>query len=238
MTHRVFSRNASSSRAIPTSKLIEDIIEDPVEPIFMRNKSGMRATDKLSHKDSRTSEIVWKRARNNAITSAKNLSTLGVHKQIVNRILEPFSNIEVIVSSTEWDNFFNLRISSDAQQEICILATNIKEAMDSSFTEFLEEEEYHLPYITLSEKIQFRGREQDLIKASVARCARVSYLNHNNTEPDIDKDIRLHDFLYESKHLSPFEHIATPKIGKWSNFNGWKQYRQNLYLTKEDIQND
>ena len=34
MIHRVFSRNAASSRAIPTEKIIQNIIDDPAMPVW------------------------------------------------------------------------------------------------------------------------------------------------------------------------------------------------------------
>ena len=121
-----------------------------------------------------------------------------------------------------------LRIAPDAQQEICELAKAIKKAMEESVPLDLVEGEYHLPYVKDIEFKSYKGNPIDLLKASVARCARVSYLNHDKSEPDVEKDISLHDFLYESKHMSPFEHVATPSVEGSGNFRGWTQYRNEL----------
>lgn len=221
MTHRVFSRNGSSSRAIPIEKLIAQAIEDPVEPIFMYNQKGMAASEPLAGDDLINAKLDWDLARNNAIESARDLSALGVHKQLANRLLEPFTNITILVSATEWENFFKLRIHPDAQQEIQMLATCINEAMYNSKPTRLDVGQWHLPYILESEE----GFNLPLLKKlSVARCARVSYLNHgaSNTRHE---DSLLHDRLFEAGHYSPFEHQATPWVGAEGNFRNWSQYR-------------
>lgn len=227
MTHRVFSRNAQSSRAIPVEKYISLIEDNPIYPIFMANQKGMQADIELFGDDLDEAYWIWHKAREDAIEHAKDLIEIGVHKQIINRLLEPFSTIKVIVSATEWDNFFSLRISPDAQQEIQLLAKAIKIAMDSSVPVELDVAQWHLPYILPEEE----GINLELLKKiSVARCARVSYLNHDKLI-DHKKDIELHDQLVNSRHASPFEHVATPNsLIRTGNFNGWLQYRFYLGL--------
>jgi len=226
MTHRVFSRNAQSSRAIPVEKLIERVKTNPVMPIFMENQKGMAASKKLEGLELEHAQTVWLEAKDAAILYAEELNRQGIHKQVVNRILEPFSTIKVIVSSTEWDNFFKLRIAPDAQQEICELATQIKQAMDVSEPKLLNNGEWHLPLLRREDHRELTLIEK--IKVSVARCARVSYLTHNGLR-DIQEDIKLYDRLLESKHMSPFEHVACPlsnPFNRWSsNFKGWLQHR-------------
>lgn len=222
MTHRVFSRNASSSRAIPVEKMIEKLEVDSIYPIFMSNQPGMQADVELEGDDLDEAYWVWGRAREDAIEHARELIKLGVHKQVANRLLEPFSTIKVIVSATEWDNFFRLRISPDAQQEIQLLAMAIKEAMDNSIPKRLDTGQWHLPYILESEDLPLAI----LLKVSTARCARVSYLNQDKIV-DFVKDKELHDKLLECRHASPFEHQATPTSEDTvtGNFVGWNQYR-------------
>lgn len=228
MTHRVFSRNASSSRAIPIEKMISRIEDDPIYPIFMYNQKGMAASESI--KDSNDLDEcywIWNQARSDAILHARRLVDVGVHKQVVNRLLEPFATIKTIVSATEWDNFFSLRINPAAQQEIQILATAIKEAIDASIPKLLDISHWHLPYIQESEEDL---PLETLRKISVARCARVSYLNHDNLV-ELEKDIELHDQLVSSRHASPFEHVATPNDATSNgNFKGWLQYRFYLGL--------
>lgn len=226
MTHRVFSRNAQSSRAIPISRSIANIKETNWFPIFMRNKSGMAASEPLEGADLIYAKNQWLLAKEDAITRAEYLSSIGVHKQIVNRLLEPFSTIKVILSSTYFSNFFNLRIHPGAQQEIQVLAESMRDALDSSTPSQLDIGQWHLPYI--------REEERDLpidllVKVSTARCARVSYLNHDGFR-DIDKDLDLHDTLVKEGHMSPTEHVATPAVSDryYGNFRGWIQYRKHL----------
>ncbi|UOF79318.1 thymidylate synthase [Caudoviricetes sp.] len=226
MTHRMFSRNAQSSRAIPIETMIRNIETNPVIPIFMKNKKGMFADEYTDGITLPESIDIWIDARNAAILHARKLIELGVHKQIVNRLLEPFSHIKVIVSATDWDNFFNLRISLNAQQEICELATKIKVAMDLSEPTRLYLGEWHIPYLDLTEyELDMPHRKM----LGVARCARVSYLNHDRFI-DHEKDYELHDRLLEDRHMSPFEHVSTPSVTnvRLSNFKGWTQYRYRI----------
>ena len=226
MSHRIFSRNAQSSRAIPVDKLIERVEKSNWFPVFMKNKAGMAASEPLEGTDLVYAKNQWLLAKEDAITRSKYLSLVGVHKQIVNRLLEPFSTIKVILSSTDFSNFFNLRIHPGAQQEIQILASKMKEALDSNLIANLDIGQWHLPYI--------RAEERDLpvdllVKVSTARCARVSYLNHDGFR-DIDKDLSLHDTLVKEGHMSPTEHVATPGVSNryYGNFKGWIQYRKHL----------
>ncbi len=220
------SRNAQSSRAIPINKSIANIKETNWFPIFMRNKAGMAASEPLEGADLIYAKNQWLLAKEDAITRAEYLSSIGVHKQIVNRLLEPFSTIKVILSSTDFSNFFNLRIHHGAQQEIQVLAMNMKEAIELSTPNRLDIGQWHLPYI--------REEERDLpidllVKVSTARCARVSYLSHDGFR-DIDKDLALHDTLVKEGHMSPTEHVATPAVSDryYGNFKGWIQYRKHI----------
>lgn len=248
MTHRMFSRNAASNRAIPTRKIIDQVEKNPFVPTYWgKNQPGMQAIQRLREMEMQHCESEWHDAAENSIKSAKYLASQGLHKQIVNRLLEPFQWVKVIVTATEWDNFFKLRLHPDAQPEIQELAKCMKMAMDNSNPKELKHGEWHLPYLADGDFL--KTTKDNLVKLSVARCARVSYLNHDNENPDIDKDIALADKLLEAGHMSPFEHQATPmkythyreceqkwekgvthtdRISRqWSaNFRGWIQYRQ------------
>jgi thymidylate synthase ThyX len=260
-THRVFSRNSASSRAIPVAKQLRRVLDDPYVPIeFGSNKPGMQAGPALSGPARDAAEAEWLRARDDAvrhvlalITSPGNAAGFGdlheclaaaegslkeppaqwlnVHKQVANRLLEPFMWHTVIVSSTCWENFFNLRCHPDAQPEIRLIATKMREARERSVPTRLEAEEWHLPLIGQAEREEAPSAEE-LQKISVGRCARVSYLTHAGAR-DLSADVTLYDRLRESGHMSPMEHVARPMTaeelqgGEWSgNFRGWIAHRK------------
>ena len=130
-----------------------------------------------------------------------------IHKQIVNRLLEPFSWQIIIASATEWSNFIALRTDYSPQAEIKKGALLIKELLEDNIPTTLNENEWHLPLISEEEKETLSQDVQK--KLSVGRCARVSYQTHNK-QREMEKDIALHDTLLASGHLSPFEHVARP----------------------------
>lgn len=236
MTHRVFSRNASSSRAIPVKRMIEQVRNNPVVPpkIFM-NQKGMVGETEADPFTTTAFHVLWEEAAENACKTAEMMERLGIHKQHVNRILEPFQFIKVIVTATDWCNFFALRLAPDAQPEIRELASAIYDEMNRYHNKdvgVLELDKEHivvsLPYIT-DEDIKEIGKEEYhlLMKISAARCARVSYNNHDGSKPDIEKDLKLYGHLYNSKHMSPMEHacIRDEDHRKNANLNDWKSLR-------------
>lgn len=228
MTHRVFSRNASSSRAIPVAKMIEQVLTDPATPVHWgKNQTGMQAKEELTQPERIRVQSLWKETSMKAAEFAESMHNLGAHKQIVNRILEPFQWIHVVITATEWNNFYALRDHPDAQPEIQELARVMKLVHINSIPKLLQEGEWHLPYIHAYEHNQYDY--VDLLKFSAARCARVSYLLHDGTEPNPEKDLKLHDQLTQSvpPHMSPVEHQAQSRTEDkfFANFRGWKQYR-------------
>lgn len=227
-THRMFSRNSASSRAVPTAKLIERAEHDPVLPLeWGRNKAGMQANEVLDDADAEQGRLVWLAARDAAVEQAKSLLDLKVHKQVVNRILEPYLWHTIIISSTEWSNFFELRCAPAAQPEIRQAALHMRSALENSKPEPMKNGHWHLPLVQDDERESVDL--EDLKKVSVARCARVSYLTHDGTR-DIQKDLDLHDRLKIERHLSPFEHVATPApdASFHANFRGWIQMRASI----------
>jgi len=232
MTHRVFSRNASSSRAIPVHKILQQIQEDPVLPVYWgKNQRGMQADEELDASSQDIAKACWLAGRDKVVEIVEDLVKLGVHKQIANRMLEPWSHISVVVTATEYANWFNLRCHPDAQPEIKALADQMRDLYFSHEPADIRYGYWHLPFIQEKEQVHLRGDTTALIQASVARCARVSYLTHDKKEPDMEADISLHDRLFESHHLSPFEHVATPISSSSTfsgNFRGWTQYRKTI----------
>jgi hypothetical protein len=261
MEDRNLSRNAASSRAIPVKKMIEAIRADPAIPMFWgANQKGMQAGAEINEpviiaspfKDApgyrADREKAWLYGMEQMIDLAEAYDKAGYHKQIINRLLEPWMHIEVLFTATEWSNFYALRIHSAAEPHICLLATRMKEAMDASTSMLLKPGEWHLPYVRREERSQGIPVCQRL---SVARCAHLSYETVGTGEPiDFAHANRIYDQLMgDVIHASPFEHQATPdrfvrsdlrgdgigfEGGYWrspkdhGNLVGWRQLRKML----------
>lgn len=227
MTHRAFSRNASSSRAIPVAKAAKMALDEMVFPVrWGKNQKGMQAQDEnIDEELSATANLLWEYAAKRCASTAMALDRMGVHKQWANRMIEWFSNIRVLVTATEWDNFFELRDHEDAQDEIRLLAQEMRACMDRNIPDNYS---MHLPYITSEEFGEPLGNVE-LMKISAARCCRVSYLKHDGSAPSIKEDLALFERLAGSRpiHASPLEHqaraIESTKYVR--NFRGWQQFR-------------
>lgn len=225
-THRVFSRNYSSSRAIPTYKFIEGLRKDPFIPVYWgAAQKGMGASQEIDFAKKAIAESEWLKAMDNAIRSANALLDLGVAKEITNRLLEPWMWSTGIITSTEFNNFFSLRRSAYAQPEIKVIADLMFEEYSKSIPDILRKGQWHIPMLNFAEEDFYRIA--DKLKISTGRLARVSYLTHDGKR-DIDKDIELHNSLLLNRHLSPFEHCAkNMDVNRnYGNFTGWKQYRK------------
>lgn len=242
-THRMFSRNSASSRAIPVEKMLKRVEDDPFIPIYWgKNQKGMQADTELSQSEQLVAEHSWLKARDSAVKHARQLLEIGIHKQITNRLLEPWLWHTIIVSATEWDNFFALRTHKDAQPEIRKAAVMMKSMYDASEPKKLEFNQWHLPLITENESWASNGITHysisDICKVSAGRCARVSYLTHDGKR-DPKADIELCERLASSGHMSPLEHVARPMTSHdiqqmglnastrfLANYRGWVQMRK------------
>lgn len=220
MTHRMFSRNASSSRAVPVEKTIQNILNKPWAPLKVyKNCKGMQGKELISDDEYDVFCEEWQDAAFKAIEVAHKMIDNGYHKQHINRILEPFTKIKVIVTATEWDNFFNLRLSPDADPEIQDLAKAIKAAMDNAWGTLINVHDGRtLPYVSFDEMDNIEDN-RILTLISAARCARVSYLNHDGSKPDILKDLALAKRLINSGHMTPFEHQCRQVYDTGFNYN-------------------
>lgn len=238
-THRAFSRNFSSSRAIPTKKFLEQIRNEPAMPVWWgKNQAGMQANEELVGEERQEAIDWWEESAWYAARQAERGAALGVHKQIVNRVVEPFMWVEGIVTATDWDNFFELRCHPDAQPEIRVLAEKIKEVRIHSTPNRLNSGEWHLPYITEEDRKNFfvnlcmyGSPTETLAKVSAARCCRVSYLKHDGTSPNLKEDLALFERLAGGVpiHASPLEHQAEAlpdQFARSRNFSGWRQFRE------------
>lgn len=205
--------------------MIEQVRTNPAMPIHWgSNQPGMQADAELTDGALEMAKRLWLVAAQEAADTAVVMATAGLHKQVANRILEPFQWMHTIVTATEWDNFFHLRLSPMAQPEFRMLATLMNRAMKESTP---VECERHIPYVSEAELAEL-GDAQAACLISAARCARVSYLNHDGSFPTFEKDLELAKRLHTSGHASPFEHIAfaDPNPSARSrNFQGWTQFR-------------
>lgn len=253
MTHRSFSRNSASSRAIPVEKVLQLVAESPAMPLrFGINKPGMQSTEWADEKTQKAAEAAWLEARDYASACVKIMQELKIHKQFSNRLLEPFQTMKVVVTSTDFENWFDLRAHPDAQPEIRCLAEKMQNLyLGNRPVYFKNKYCWHLPYYNeIGAYLDDQGNTSDVYaeeldearKISASLCAQVSYRSRNDT---IDKAIEIYNKLVSMRpmHASPFEHQACPlkspvtqawthydrKGNYWSgNFQSWEQYRQIL----------
>ncbi len=230
-THRMLSKNSASSRAIPVKAMHEQINQSPAEPVFWgKNQAGMQAKEELSGTNYTDAKFIWTRARQDALHWAWALADrVGLHKQVANRITEPWMTMKTVISGTEWQNFWWLRAHADAQPEIHELATKMRDVYLASTPQHLEPGEWHVPYVRADRSIVdgslcYYDHKGDDITAEQARiisascCAQVSY---RKSDDSYEKAEKIFHQLIESEpcHASPVEHQATPMdlrtIAKW-----------------------
>lgn len=250
MTHRVFGRNARSSRAVPVKTMLNEVRTIPYVPWHWgKNQKGMQAEEECNEKVTYevdagdvvtvTREAAWLDARDQAVAIAEGFMEAGYHKQNPNRLLEPFSWIDTLITATEWKNFLWLRQHGAAEPHLQDLANLVAEAMKYTQVQFLTQNEWHMPYITEEEK---RLYHTDVLKKlSAARCARISYKPFNG-EASIVAELDRYNLLVtdERVHASPLEHQASPdqydpdypNCNQWEapnlhgNLTGWIQHRK------------
>jgi len=229
----MLSHCVSSSRAIPVWKLLGAAWKEPVYPIYWgANQAGMQAAHEIPWHRQVLARAIWRLASLFSLCAAWLLSKINVHKQIANRVLEPYIHITEIVSGTEWGNLFNLRCHPDAQPEFQSLAYQMLQEYANSVPIPLKDGEWHLPFSKYCGGLT----QEEKLKVCTARCARTSYVNFDGSFSK-EKDFELHDRLLTSGHFSPFEFCAqacqkSETSCSSSNFVGWKQYRK--FLTGEN----
>lgn len=241
LRHRGLSFSSASSRAIPTHKVIANIESDPFYPVFWgKSESGMQAWEELGTKTRHAATQLWREAIEANIEFVDALDKLGVHKQIANRPLEAFQYITLIISGTNFDNFFALRTDPNAQPELRVIASLMCKSYLESVPKRLNWGEWHLPF---GDKYTGGLDIKTLVKVCTARCARVSYNNFDG-KIDYEADLNLYNRLLsnEIKHASPAEHVAKASLcASPSNFlGGWQQHRKEILgetITSFDISN-
>lgn len=264
MTHRVFSRNAASSRAVPVKKMIESVRNNMFTPLaIQKTHKGMQGSDYFEGVELEQAKQLWIESAELALQQAEKMEKFGITKQLINRILEPYQYYQVLVTATEWENFFSLRCpkytfgeltntpriwrsrkdaiidfpdwesrndffwlsinKSQAEIHIQKIAEMMWDAYNESKPKILQAGEWHIPYgdnisndvylysSDIKEQARLWGKDltEERLKIATARAARISYTTlGDNPKIDYKADIKLHDRLLESKHLSCFEHCA------------------------------
>lgn len=237
MTHRMFSRNAASSRAIPVARIIQSILDDPYIPlVWGKNQKGMQSSEDCNELIDVADMVVnretaWQRGMYAMIDLAKSYDKAGYHKQIINRLLEPWAHITVVVTSTNWSNFLALRDDPAAEPHIQILAREMRKALSLMTYNDLQPGEWHLPFVTHPERMEYR--HEACLKLSVARCASTSYKTVEGFDMTLETAARIHDGLLSAQpiHASPAEHqcYTGTDTSLYGNFTGgFCQYRKTL----------
>lgn len=220
-THRMLSKNSASSRAIPVKAMHEHIRANTAGPVYWGvNQAGMKAKECLDVEDTVEALLIWEAARDAALDYAQQLADLNLHKQITNRVTEPWMTMKTVISGTEWRNFFWLRDHADAQPEIAELAHKMHEVYAQSVPQPLYPGEWHVPYVNtyrsiINNSLLYSDNKGDDITAEEARvissscCAQVSYRKNDDS---YEKALKIYCQLIESEpaHASPVEHQATP----------------------------
>lgn len=243
LTHRMFGRNARSSRAVPAKTMLREIRETPFVPWrWTANQPGMKG--KQGHEEQvNISEITgtkdddlvsrenaWLTGRDKAVELAEAFAESGYHKQIFNRLVEPYMWIDGLITSCQWNNFFWLRDHEDAEPHFEDAAKLIRQAFSESNAQEIRPGEWHLPYIDDKDRDEAKTRFGDdqetaeafLRKISAARCARISYAPFDG-DASYEAELKRYDLLVRSDrvHASPLEHQATPDrklvTGDWDS---------------------
>lgn len=227
LTHRVFSRNSASSRAIPLKKMIEQVTTNMVIPKWTMNQKGMKGIN-LDDVDGgermkMVASDIWTAAALGAIKAVEKLHVIGIHKQNANRLLEPFIHIKTVLTGSDFENFFSLRVHEDAQPEIRELAFEMQMLLRNSEPKKLKYNQWHLPYAS-----DLKGEIAK--KLSVSCCAQVSYRKLNK---EVEKALEIYERLIsgDKLHASPFEHVCrplNPGEQQKGNLIGWHQYREDV----------
>lgn len=251
-THRDRARNAASSRAIPFKKMLSAVMTEPFMPLsYGMEQSGMQQGGNIPDRIAEFAAQQWLQAMYSATEHAEVLHNIGkyfvrrhpelaqpgdeaikIHKSIPNRLLEPWMWTTVVMTATEWKNFFRLRCHPDAEQHFQKIACMIRECIAQSTPTRLEEGQWHLPFIQADEIADATIPDEELLKVSTARCARVSYLTHDGLR-DWRKDVEMFDKLVQGSgfgHWSPHEHVASAAstLVRSGPFIGWNQYRKSF----------
>lgn len=232
------TKNSASSRAVPTRKMIDRVVNQPFIPKFRYASKGMASGEPVDTETQFFAQKIVQNALAQMAWATEMLHQYGIEKGQANRYLEPFSYIEVLLTATEWNNFLMLRDHPAAQVEIQEVARAIRAAMDNSTPQPLCPGDWHLPYITPDENYDLSIMEWTQQKVSAARCARISYKSFDTGKPStIEEDLTLFEKLAGSnpRHLAPLEPPAQAQDNRdrYGNFIGFKPLRKIMFAGEE-----
>lgn len=243
-THRMIARNSASSRAIPTLRIVNQVLDDAYRPDVWHYKAdhGMQPAGVMSDADSMEMDSIEYRIRAAVIEGVRDMAALGAAKEDINRYLEPWMWSTIVATATEWENYFKQRDHEDTQSAHAILARNMRKLLNEvslpvhRFGEDCKSEAgyWHLPYVTDDER--YTLRPEVLPRLSAVRCARVSYGRQGVTTNVMDELKRYEDFP-RLGHWSPLEMPcrANPdgdfdpdgNLTMWSGpYRGWRPLRK------------
>lgn len=218
MTHRALSRNAASSRAIPTHRMIANVRENGAVPEYWGSKkAGMQSGEQLEGEDLEACKQIWHAAKMRAILASDDLSDRGLHKSLANRVIEPWVPYTALFSGTDWPHFFRLRAHPKAQPEFQVLAYRMLDAYLKSTPQPLQWGDWHIPF---GDRMDPEWPLDTQLKVAIARCARTSYETFDG-EIVLEKDLDLYADLMENDpmHASPAEHVARAEQHLWLSPN-------------------
>lgn len=245
------SKNSASSRAIPHARFVEKLRADPYMPAWTGTKGGMQG-DPLPAGSQNRADRIWLDARDSMMAHAEALTAAGVHKQDSNRLLEPWAWVTQVVTSTGpgWANFFALRCHEAAHPAFRRVARLMFLSLRRSRPDRLGPGEWHLPFVPRDEALSVNWPPKGplagwldippAVRRSPARCAWLSYENHEKDATDAAVD-RTCERLVGSRpvHASPFEHQGSPDVdGDGSlagNLPGWIQLRKLLPAERSPV---
>lgn len=223
---RLWSRSCESLRARPVKSKLEEVRNSPFVPLIRKNQKGMQPAGLLEHNQATVADHLIREHHQRTCELVEKLADLNVAKEIANRYLEAFAYQKVLITGTDFQNFFRLRCHEAAQDEIEELAVKMREALSSSEP---VKRPHHAPYVSDSERYNWSYSREKLQRVCMARCARISYLNHEG-RCDVDKDLDLAVRLIAEGHSNPAEHccVAGHANQRFANLLGWVSFRFEL----------
>ena len=235
LRHGPISHSVASGRAIPISRTIEQVTDNPWYPSqYGKTHKGMQHSEVFTGDDVHELDKLWLETSRLMLEQVEKFNKIGVTKQLTNRLLAPWVQVRDVTTSTDYDAFLKLRLHDTAEIHIQELAVETLVALATSVPKKLEPGEWHLPFITDDDReyalYTFKEQEPEsytfpmevedafarhnvsmadqlLILISAARCAYTSYDKNKGKTRDAELTTAARKLL-PYHHYSPFEHQA------------------------------